>query len=163
VKKLVVAGLVFALAWAAPILAGEERPRPKQATGTFVSAQLAGDVVKWELDLGQDAGKKTFEMSAEVKVIYTEKEGVKQAQSIRRAAGRDRPAKEGTVVAKGKFAAAKLQDENVLVTITPAEGDKALEFTLPKQLSAWYLEGDDGKVTVFGIGVPRTRGGAEKK
>lgn len=162
-RKLVVVGLMLAMAWATTALAGETRRRPDRAEGTFVSAQLAGDLVKWELDLGQEAGKKTFEMAADVKVQYTEKEGVKQAQSIRRAAGRDRPAREGTVVAKGKFASAKLQDEKVLVTITPAEGEKALEVTLPKQLNVWYRKGDDGKVTVYSIGVPRTRPRPESK
>ena len=153
-RRLVVAGMVLALAWATTALAGEDRPRPKQATGDFVSAELAGDVVKWQIDQGQEAGKKTFELAAEVKVTYAEKDGVKQAQNIRAASGPDRPAREGTVVAKGKFASAKLQGENVLVTIT-TEGDKALEVTLPKKLSVYYRE-EEGKVTVFSIGVPRT-------
>jgi hypothetical protein len=153
-RKLVVVGLMLGLAWATTALAGEDRPRPPQKTGTFVSAELAGEVVKWQLDLGEDAGKKTYEMSADVKVTYAEKEGVKQGIWVRPAAGRDRPAREGTVVVKGKFASAKPQGENVLITITPAEGEKALEVTFPKKLAVMYRE-EEGKVTVFGIGVPR--------
>ena len=58
--------------------------------GTLViqaPAEVAGDVAKWTIDLGGDAGKKTYEMSVDVKVQYIEKEGVKQAQGIRAAAG----------------------------------------------------------------------------
>jgi len=165
VRKLLLVSAVLGLACAATSLAGERRQRPKRATGTFVSAKLEGDVIKWQLDLGQDAGKKTFEMTADVRVRYAEKEGVKQAQSIRRAGGREFRAREGTVTVKGKFVAAKLQGEKVLVTVTPAEGEKAapLEVTLPKQLSVWYREGKEGKLTAYGIGVPRQRGRPKEK
>jgi hypothetical protein len=57
-------------------------------------------------------------------------------------------------VAKGKLASAKLQGDNVLVTITPAEGEKALEVTLPKKLTVMYRE-EGEKLTAVGIGVPR--------
>jgi len=145
--------VVLALAWATTSQAGE-RVRPKDAAGAFVSAEIAGEVVKWELDLGADAGKKTFEMTVDVKVTYAEKEGVKEASSIRRAGGPDRPAHEGTVVVKGKFVSAKLDGEKVLVTITPAEGDKALEVVLPKQLTTYYREAE-GKLLAYSIGLPR--------
>lgn len=153
-RKLAVIGAVVALAWAMMAYGGERR-RPSQAKGAFVSAEVADEVIKWQLDLGEEGGKKTYEMSVDVKVQYAEKEGVKEASSIRRAGGRDRPAREGTVVVKGKFVSAKLQEEKVLVTITPAEGEKPLQVVLPKQLSVWYREGDDGKLTVYGIGAPR--------
>ena len=87
-KRLVLVSVVVAVACAATALAGERRQRPKRATGTFVSAELAGDIVKWQLDLGEDAGKKTFELTAEVSVRYVEKDGVKQAQIVRRTGGR---------------------------------------------------------------------------
>ena len=155
-RKLVMVGLVLGLAWAMTARAGEEtKQRPTVAAGAFVSAELAGDIVKWTLDLGGDAGKKVFELTADVKVQYIEKEGVKQAQGIRAAAGRDFRELEGAVVAKGKFASAKLDGEKVLVTITPAEGDKALEVTFPKQIAAMYRTGEDGKITVLGVGLPR--------
>jgi hypothetical protein len=154
VRKLVVLCSVLAMAWATTTMAGEEGARPKQATGTFVSAELAGDLVKWQFDLGQDAGKKTYEMAVEVKVQYAEKEGAKQAQGIRPAAGRDFRDREGMTVAKGKLASAKLQGDNVLVTITPAEGEKALEVTLPKKLTVMYRE-EGEKLTAVGISVPR--------
>ena len=152
-RASMVVGLAVALACVA--VAGEEtKQRPSSAAGAFVSAELAGEVVKWQLDLGADAGKKTYEMTVDVKVTYTEKDGVKEASTIRRAAGPDRPAREGTVVAKGKFVSAKLDGEKVLVTIKPAEGDKDLEVTLPKQLSVYYRD-EDGKLTAYGIGMPR--------
>jgi hypothetical protein len=155
VKRLVAVGLVLALGLVTVALAGEEpKQRPPMANGTFVSATLAGELVKWEIDLGGDAGKKTYEMSADVKVQYADKDGVKQAQSIRAAAGRDFREKEGMVVAKGKFASAKIDGEQVVVTITPAEGDKPLVVNLPVKLSVMYQEAD-GKLTAFGIGVPR--------
>ena len=160
-RKLLLGSAVLALACAATALAAERRQRPEQAAGTFVSAELAGDIIKWQLDLGEDAGKKTFEMAADVSVRYAEKDGVKEAQTIRRASGRASRAREGTVTVKGKFVEAKLQKdkEKVLVTITPAEGEKPADLvvTLPKQLSVWYRKGEDGKVTVYGIGVPRQR------
>jgi hypothetical protein len=159
VRKFVAVGMVLAVAWATTALGGQPGQRPSQATGTFVSAELAGEVVNWQLDLGQDGGKKTYEMAAEVRVQYAEKDGVKQAQSIRGAAGRDFPQREGTVAAKGKFASAKLQGESVLVTITLSEGAKALEVTLPKQLAVRYREGDGGKLTAFSIGVQAPAGG----
>ncbi|HUT32294.1 MAG TPA: hypothetical protein VNE39_02335 [Planctomycetota bacterium] len=153
-RACVVVGLVFALACMA--VAGDApRQRPNSAAGAFVSAELAGEVIKWQIDLGADAGKKTYEMTADVKVTYAEKDGVKQASSIRRAGGPDRPAREGTVVVKGKFVSAKLDGEKVLVTIKPAEGDKDLEVTLPKQLSVYYRE-EGGKLLAYGIGVPHT-------
>ena len=159
-RKLLLGSAVLALACAATSLAAERRQRPEQAAGTFVSAELAGDIIKWQLDLGEDAGKKTFEMAADVSVRYAEKDGVKEAQTIRRASGRERRAREGTVSVKGKFVKAELQKdkEKVLVTITPAEGEKPpLVVTLPKKLSVWYRKAEDGKVTVYGIGVPRQR------
>jgi hypothetical protein len=152
VRKCVVVGMVLALAWATTVLGGE---RPKFATGTFVSAELADAVVKWTIDLGGDAGKKVYEMTADVKTQYVEKEGVKEAQAIRAAAGRDFKEKEGAVVAKGKFKSATLKDENVVVTITPAEGEKALEVTLPKKVAVMYREGDEGKLIAISVGVPR--------
>jgi len=155
VRKLVASGLVVAMAWATAALAGEEPKKgPDFATGTFVSVEVAGEVVKWQLDLGGDAGKKVYEMAVEVKVQYTEKDGVKQASGIRRAAGRDFPAKDGAVVAKGKLASAKLDGEKVLVTITPAEGDKALEVVLPAKLTVVYRK-EGEKLAAFGIGIPR--------
>jgi len=153
--KRVLLGLAMTLACGALVLAGEERKAPSQATGTVVSATLAGDVIKWEIDLGADAGKKTYEMTADVQVAYTEKDGVKQATSIRSAKGREFKAKEGVTVAKGKFASAKVGDDGAVVTITPTEGDKALEVKLPKQVGVFYREGDDGKLLAMGIGVPR--------
>jgi hypothetical protein len=153
-KALVSATAILALAWAATVAAGEERQRPSSASGAFVSAELAGEVINWQLDLGQEAGKKTYEMTVDVKVAYSEKDGVKQGQSIRRAAGRDLPPRPDTVVVKGKFVSAKLQDDKVLVTITPAEGDKPLEVVLPKQLSVWYRE-EGGKLTAYSVGIPR--------
>jgi len=152
-RACVVVGLVCALACMA--VAGEgQRQRPNAASGAFVSAELAGEVIKWQIDLGAEAGKKTYEMTAEVKVTYSEKEGVKEGRSIRRASGRDFPAREGTVVVKGKFVSAKLDGEKVLVTVKPAEGDKDLEVTLPKQLSVYYRE-EEGKLNAYGVGIPR--------
>jgi len=152
-RACLVVGLAVALAGMA--VAGEEqKQRPSAAAGTFVSAEIAGEVIKWQIDLGADAGKKTYEMTVDVKVTYAEKDGVKQASSIRRASGPDRPAREGTVVAKGKFVSAKLDGEKVLVTIKPAEGDKDLEVTLPKALSVYYRE-EDGKLNAYGVGIPR--------
>ena len=166
-RKLAVVGAVVALGWATMAHGGERR-RPSQAAGAFVSADLADEVVKWQLDLGEEAGKKIYEMAADVSVTYTEKDGVKEASSIRRASGRQRPAREGTVVVKGKFVSAQLKEgeDKVLVTIAPAEGEKpaALEVVLPKQLSVWYREGEDGKLSAWGIGVPRPpREGGKKK
>ena len=153
-RACVVVGLVFAVACMA--MAGEEpKVRPNFGTGTFVSAEVAGEVVKWQLDLGGDAGKKTLEMAVEVKVQYLEKEGVKQAQSIRAAAGKDFREMEGAVVGKGKFVSAKLDGEKVLVAIKPAEGDKNLEVVLPAKLMVVYRQ-DGEKLTAFSIGVVRT-------
>ncbi len=152
-RACVVVGLVFALACMA--VAGEEpKQRPNSAAGAFVSAELAGEVIKWQLDLGADAGKKTYEMTADVKVTYAEKDGVKEASSIRRASGRDFPAREGTVVAKAKFVSAKLDGEKVLVTAKLAEGDKELQVTLPKQLTVYYRE-EEGKLNAYSVGIPR--------
>lgn len=146
-------GLAVVLAGVA--VAGEgQRQRPNAAAGAFVSAEIAGEAVKWQIDLGADAGKKTYEMTVDVKVTYAEKDGVKQATSIRRAAGRDFPAREGTVVVKGKFVSAKLDGEKVLVTIKPEGGDKDLEVTLPKALTVYYRE-EDGKLNAYSVGVPR--------
>jgi len=153
-RKHVAFGFVLTLAWATAVLAADAPKKGIQATGTFVSAQLAGDVVKWEVDLGADAGKKTFEMTADVQVAYTEKDGAKQATGIRSAKGREFKAQEGVTVAKGKFASAKVEGDSVLVTITPTEGDKALEVKLPKQVSVRYTEAE-GKLVAMSIGVPR--------
>ena len=154
VRKLVMVGAVLAMVWSAQALAGEERQRPTPASGTFVSAALEGDVLKWTLDLGQDAGKKTYEMTAEVRADYVEKEGVKEAQRIRRTGGREMPAKEGVTAVKGKFVSAKLDGEKVIVSIMPAGAEKAVEVTLPKLLSVYYREAE-GKLNAFSIGVPR--------
>lgn len=151
-RACVVVGLALAVASLA--IAGEEpKQRPNFGAGTFVSAEVAGEVVKWTVDLGGDAGKKTLEMSADVKVQYLEKEGVKQAQGIAAAAGRDFREMEGAVVAKGKFASAKLDGEKVVVSIK-AEGDKALDVVLPAKVGVVYRE-QEGKLTLFRIGVPR--------
>ena len=49
------------------------------------------------------------------------------------------------------------------MTIAPAEGEP-LAVVLPKQLSVWYREGEDGKLSAWGIGVPRPpREGGKKK
>ena len=157
-RVCVAVGLMFAVACTA--LAGEEpKERAKQATGTFVAAELAGEVVKWQIDLGGDAGKKTYEMAAAVRVTYTEKDGAKQGQSIRGASAPDRAPREGTVAAKGKFTSAKVQGDNVLVTVA-LEGDKTLEVTLPKKLQVRYRE-EGAKLTASSIGIPRTRPAAK--
>ncbi len=154
-RACVVVGLASALA--AMAMAGEAtKTKGASATGAFVSAEVAGDVVKWQLDLGGDAAKKTFEMSVGVTVTYAEKDGVKQGQSIRPGAGPDRPAREGTVVAKGKFVSAKLDGEKLLVTVKPAEGDKDLEVTLPKQLLVYYRD-ENGKLNASIVIAPRPR------
>ena len=116
------------------------------------------------VSMAQDApGKKTFETTVDVQAQYTEKEGVKAASFIRRTGGRARPPKEGTLVLAGKFVSAKLDGENVLVSIKPAEGE-AVEVALPKQLAAYYREGEGGKLEAFGIGIPRPpREGGKKK
>ncbi len=153
-RACVVVGLIAALACMA--VAGEEpKARPSFGAGTFVSAEVAGDVVKWQIDLGGDVGKKTLEMTAAVKLQYVEKEGVKQAQSIRPAASeRGFRELEGAVVAKGTVTGAKLDGEKVLVSIKPAEGEKALEVVLPAKVGVAYRE-QDGKLTLFSIGIPR--------
>ena len=151
VRKLMLVSVVLALAWAATSEAGQRTP---PVSGAFVSATLDGAVIKWELDLGGDAGKKTYEMTVDVQVTYAEKEGVKEGQRIRQAGGPDRPAREGTVAVKGKFVSAKLDGEKVMVTIKPAEGDKDLEVVLPKKLSVYARE-QEGKLTAFSIGIPR--------
>jgi len=105
-------------------------------------------------------------MTVDVKAQYTEKDGVKEASSIRRTGGRSRPPREGTQVLTGKCVSAKPQGEKVLVTITPAEGENpaAVEVVLPKQLAVYYREGEEGKLTAYGIGIVRPpRGGAKKK
>ena len=152
-----VLGLALALACVSLVLAADNSTmkRPPMATGTLASLAVAGDVAKWEIDLGADAGgKKTYEMTADVQVAYKEKDGAKQALTIRSAKGREFKAKEGIVVAKGKLASAKVGADNVVVTITPSEGDKPLEVTLPLKVTVMYKE-EDGKLTAMGIGVPR--------
>jgi len=157
-KKLVAAGLIVAMAVGATAMAAEKRTRPDFATGTFVSAKLADKAITWEFDLGGDAGKKTYEMGAAVKVQYAEKDGAKEATGIRLADGRDFRAKDGTTIVKGAFVSATLKDEKVVVTITP-EGEKAepLTVTLPTKLSIVSRKDKEGKVKVLGIGLPRTR------
>lgn len=154
-RACVVVGLVFALVCAA--MAGEgTKERPNFGTGTFVSAEIAGEVVKWQLDLGVggEASKKTFEMPVEVRVQYIEKEGVKQGLGIRGVGGKDFREREGAVVAKGKFASAKLDGEKVLVSIK-TEGDKSLDVVFPAKLMVIYRQEGD-KLTAFGISAPRT-------
>jgi len=155
VRTLVVASAILSLAVMAAAFAGEERQRPPTATGAFVSAELAGETIKWQLDLGADLGKKTYEMPAAVEVRYIEKEGAKPAAQTVRRTGRDFPLREGQKAVKGTFVSAKLDGEAVLLTIKPAEGDKNLEFTLPKQLTVMYRE-EGGKLNAFSVGVPRT-------
>lgn len=154
-RACVVVGLVLALACVA--LAGEEpKARPNVASGTFVSAELAAETIKWQLDLGADAGKKTYEMAAEIKVQYLEKEGVKQAQAIGAAAGRDFRELEGAVVAKGKFASAKLDGDKVTVTIALPEGGKTLDVVFPAKLMVIFRQ-DGEKLTAYRIGIARQR------
>jgi hypothetical protein len=158
-RTLVVVGVVVvAMACATTALAGEQRTRPDFATGDFVSAKLAGEIVTWEFDLGEDAGKKTYEMDAAVRVQYTEKDGVKEGTGIRLAEGRDFRARDGAVVVKGTFVSALLKDEKVVVTITP-EGEKPepLAVTLPTKLMIVSRKDEEGKAKVLGIGPPRTR------
>jgi len=157
-RKLVTLGLMMAMAVGATALAGEKRTRPDFATGTFVSAKLADKAIAWEFDLGGDAGKKTYEMGAAVKVQYAEKDGAKEATGIRLADGRDFRAKDGTTIVKGAFVSATLKDEKVVVTITP-EGEKAepLTVTLPAKLRIVSRKDAEGKVKVLGIGLPRTK------
>ncbi len=148
-RACVVVGLALAVACMA--VAGEvTKERPNYGVGTFVSAEVAGELVRWQLDLGGDAGKKTFETSADVKVQYIEKDGVKQGQGIRGVGGKDFREREGAVVAKGKFASAKLDGEKVLVSIKLPEGDKSLEFVFPAKLIVFYRQ-EGEKLTALSI------------
>jgi len=89
-----------------------------------------------------------------VKLQYVEKEGVKQAQSIRPAASeRGFREVEGAVVTKGKVASAKLDGEKVVVSLK-AEGDKALDVVLPAKVGIVYSE-QEGKLLLRSIGIPR--------
>ncbi len=153
-RACVVVGL--ALAIASMGMAGEapKRPGGSFGQGTFVSAEVAGEVVKWQIDLGGDAGKKTLEMSAAVKVQYVEKDGVKQLQRMMPAASeRNFRDMEGAVVTKGTVTGAKLDGEKVVVSLK-GEGDKALDVILPLKVGVFYTE-QEGKLLLRSIGVPR--------
>ena len=159
--------VALTVAWAMMAHGGEQRARPTQAAGAFVSAEIAGDVVKWQLDLVEKGGQKTYEMTVDVQAQYVEKDGVKEASSIRRTGGRSRPPREGTKVLVGKFVSATLKDEKVVVSITPAEGENAaaVEVVLPKQLAVYHRAGEEGKLMAYSIGIvrPPREGGKKKK
>lgn len=166
VRTLAAVAVALTVAWATMAHAGEQRARPSRAMGAFVSAEIAGDVVNWQLDLVEKGGQKTYEMTVDVQAQYVEKDGVKEASSIRRTGGRSRPPREGTQVLAGKFVSAKLQGEKVLVTITPAEGENPapVQVVLPKQLATYFRAGEEGKLTAYSIGIVRPpRGDAKKK
>jgi hypothetical protein len=161
----VIVGLALALAavWTTTAVAGEARKGGTRATGTVVSVKIEGEATQWEVDLGAEGGKKTFEMPVEVRVLYTEKDGAKQALRIMRTGGRTFTPKEPMQLATGKITAAKVEGENVLVSVTPTEGEKpaAVEVKLATKVSVSYREGEGGKLMAYGIGVPRTPRKAE--
>ena len=157
-RRHLVFGSIVMLAWATTVLAAEDDKRPTRAAGTVVSATLDGGLIKWEVDLGQEAGgKKALEMTADVRALYTEKDGVKQALRIFRAGGREFTPKEGQTLVTGKVTAAKVDGDTVLITVTPSAGEKpaALELKLPTKVSVGYREGEGGKLALWSIGVPR--------
>jgi len=168
-RALAVAGLAVGLALATSALAREKgegrkkRGKQKQATGTFVSAELAGEVVNWKLALDEE-GEKTFEMAAQVGVLYSEKNDRKRARRVF-AIGKKMPQPRGKMqVAQGKFVKAEMQGRKVVVTLKVGEGAEAADqdFALPSRLAVRYRD-RAGTLTATSIG-PGGRGkGREKK
>jgi hypothetical protein len=105
-----------------------ERVKPTKVTGTFVSAELAGESVNWKLTL-DEGGDKTFEMAANVVVMYSEKDGTNRARMLR-AAGKKAPqAKGNTKVAQGTFVTAVAEGNKVVVTLSVDGAEQAFELS----------------------------------
>ena len=151
-KSLAVLGVALALALASDAFAGGKREKPERVpptkgTGLFVSATVAGDVSTWKLTMeGDEPGEKTFELTTNVVVTYTEKNGVNMARQLRRA-GKKAPEPKGKMlVATGTLVKAEAQDNKVAVTLKV--GDAEQQFLMTKKMTVTYRAADNKNVAL---------------
>jgi hypothetical protein len=140
-KKMWVLGLVAAFAVGSVALAGEpgvpkEKPKGGHATGTFASATLEGENILWKINT--EGVEKTYEMGADVVVLYTEKGGQKNVASIGSKGRRAVEAKGKQQVAEGKFVKAALEGGKVSITVKVADAEQI--FVLTQEVSVSYRE-----------------------
>jgi hypothetical protein len=162
-RLLALAGLVAALAVVGNAFAGEpgakrEKAKQEEGIGKFVSATLDAEKIAWKLSMEADGVEKTFDMAADVTVIYTEKNGQKHASSIA-PTGKKAPEAKGTrLVATGKFVKAEFQGKQVAVTVKVADAEQV--FLMPQRLGVRYTQQADKLVASRISTAPKP--GAEK-
>jgi len=158
-RVLVVAGMAVALALASGAVAGEKRKgkgkgKAQRVTGTFVSAEVAGEKVNWKITTDEDQAEKTFEMAAKVVVMYMERKGQNRAMQIRALGKKVPEAKGKRLVAQGTVEKAELQGNQLTVTVKLDAGESK-PFLLGAKLTVAYREKGDGSLAALGIGSAR--------
>jgi len=165
VRKLAILVTVsLAVALATNALAGgkkerEARAKPEQASGVFISATIEGGVAKWKLTVDGE-GEKTFEMPANVIVMYADKNGNKQARQIRTPGKKAPEPKGNALIAQGEIVKVEKQGKNLALTLKTADGE--VQLSLRDQLAVMYRKGADDKLTAMGISPAGGKGGGKK-